>query len=90
MTITLLPEHERLLRQALDTGAYQSPDEVIGRALEMLNSEEEWLQDQKEEIADKIERAFAQFERGKFFTPEQSHADMHKRKAAWLREQQKG
>jgi len=46
--------------------------------------------DRKEEIAEKIERAFAQFERGEFFTPEQSRADMHQRKAAWLREQQNG
>ena len=43
--------------------------------------------DQKEEIAKKIDRAFAQFERGVFFSPEASRADMEKRKAAWLREQ---
>jgi hypothetical protein len=33
MTITLLPEHERLVKHALDTGAYHSSDEVIARAL---------------------------------------------------------
>ena len=32
-----------------------------------------------------IERAFAQLERGEFFTPEESKADMRQRKAAWLR-----
>lgn len=87
MTITLQPEHERLLRQALDTGAYQSPDEVVARALEMLTSQDKWLLDQKEKIAEKIERAFAQFERGEFYTDETSRSDMEKRKAAWLRKQ---
>jgi antitoxin ParD1/3/4 len=86
MTITLLPEHEQLVRRALDTGAYQNPDEVIGRALEMLSSEDDWVRDHKEEINEKIERAFAQFDRGEFFSPEASRADMERRKAAWLRE----
>ena len=86
MTITLRPEHEKLIAQAMPTGAYQSPDEVIERALRMLHSEEEWLIDYKAEITEKIERAFEQFDRGEFFSPEESQADMEKRKAAWLRE----
>ncbi|HTS30425.1 MAG TPA: hypothetical protein VMH81_31350 [Bryobacteraceae bacterium] len=41
MTITLRPEHESLIAEAIRTGAYQNPDEVIRRALEMLQSEDE-------------------------------------------------
>jgi len=70
----------------MQTGAYQNPDEVIERALRMLHFEEEWLLDQKAEIAEKIERAFGQFDRGEFFSADESQADMKKRKAAWLRE----
>jgi putative addiction module CopG family antidote len=84
MTITLKPEHEELITQAMRTGAYKSADEVIERALEMLNSEDKWLHDHKEIIAEKIERAFGQFERGEFFSAEESRTDMEKRKAAWL------
>ena len=87
MTITLRPEHEKLIAQAIWTGAYQTPEEVIGRALEILHSEDEWLQNNSTEIGEKIERAFGQFERGEFFSAEESQADMEKRKAAWLREQ---
>jgi hypothetical protein len=43
--------------------------------------------DPKREIAEKIERAFRQFERGEFLSAEESHADMAKRKAVWLSEQ---
>jgi antitoxin ParD1/3/4 len=86
MTITLRPENEKLIAQAMQTGAYQNPDEVIERALRMLHSEQEWLDDHKAEIAEKIDRAFEQFERGEFFSAAESRADMEKRKAAWLRE----
>jgi len=86
MTITLEPEHEKLIAQAMRTGAYQNLNEVIGRALEILNSEDEWLHEHKSEIAERIDRAFGQFERGEFFSAEESQADMEKRKAVWLSE----
>ena len=87
MTITLRPEHEKAITQAIQSGAYRNPDEVIGRALEVLRDEDEWLHDRKDEIAEKIERAFRQFERGEFFSADDSQADMERRKAAWLNEQ---
>jgi hypothetical protein len=54
----------------------------------MLYSDEEWLVDHKAEITEKIERAIGQFDRGEFFSAEESQADMERRKAAWLRERQ--
>lgn len=50
----------------------------------MTLRDEEWLQLRKALIHDKIERAFVQFEKGEFFTAEESRADMEKREAAWL------
>lgn len=87
MTITIRPEHEQLIAQAIESGAYQNPDDVIGRALEVLRSEDEWLAENKLAVAEKIDLAFGQFDRGEFFSPEQSRADMDKRKAEWLRKQ---
>ena len=86
MTITIRPEHERLIVQAIQNGAYQNPDELIERALELLRTEDDWLDENKAAIGKKIERGFAQFERGEFFSPEQSRSDLEKRKAEWLRE----
>ena len=60
MTITLRPEHEKAVTQAIQSGAYQNPDEVIARALE-VRAEDEWLSDQKEAIAGKIDRAFRSY-----------------------------
>jgi Arc/MetJ-type ribon-helix-helix transcriptional regulator len=84
MTITLRPELEEAIAQAMRSGSYKSPEEVIGRALEILRSEDQWLLDQKDDIANKIERAMAQFERGECFSAEESRVDMERRKAAWL------
>lgn len=89
MTITLRPEHEKVVAQAIQSGAYQNPDEVIGRALEVLRAEDEWLYGHKEEIAEKIDRGFGQFERGEFLSSAESQTDMAKRKAEWLREQKR-
>jgi len=50
----------------------------------MLDFENKWLDEHKREIAEKIERAFEQFERGEFLSAEESKAEMQKRKAAWL------
>jgi Arc/MetJ-type ribon-helix-helix transcriptional regulator len=86
MTITLRQEHEKLIAEAMQTGAYRNADEVIERALEMLHSEDEWLRGRRDQAARKIERAFEQFERGECFSPEDSRADMKRRKAEWLRE----
>ncbi len=87
MTITLRPEHERVVTQAVQSGAYQSPNEVIERALEVLRSEDAWLLEHKDEIAEKIDRAFGQFERGESFSVDESRADMERRKAEWLASQ---
>jgi hypothetical protein len=88
MTINLTPRHERLIAEAMETGAYQDPNDVISRVLEMLRGEEQWLQEQKSSIEAKIERAFAQFERGECMTAEESRSNMEKRKAKWLADQQ--
>jgi Arc/MetJ-type ribon-helix-helix transcriptional regulator len=88
--ITLLPEHEELIEQAIHSGAYQNPEQVIGRALETLRSEDEWLRENKHSIHEKIERAFGQIERGECFTAEESRDDLEKRKAAWLADQKRG
>ncbi len=88
MTVTIRPDDERLIAELIRTEAYQNADEVIARAFEVLRSDEEWLGESKSAIAEKIDRAFEQFDRGQFFSAEASKADMEARKAIWLRGQQ--
>jgi antitoxin ParD1/3/4 len=89
MSIVLRPEHEKAITQAIQSGAYQNPDQVIGRALEVLRSEDEWLIDNKGAINEKIERAMAQLDRGEGIAGEGLRDRLEKRKAAWLAEQKR-
>ena len=86
MTITLRPEQEELVAQAMQRGAYSDPGEVIEKALNLLRWDEECADAEKAEIAAKIDRAMEQFASGHFYTPEQSKADMARRKTEWLRD----
>jgi antitoxin ParD1/3/4 len=83
MTINLEPEDEKLIQKRLQTGVFGSPREVIHRALESLDAEESWLQENRADINEKIERGLAQFERGDGLTPEESLAQLDAKKAAW-------
>jgi putative addiction module CopG family antidote len=89
MSITLRPEHEKAIERAIQSGAYQNSDEVIGRALEVLRSEDEWLTENKEAIHEKIERAISQLDHGEGIPGEELRDRLEKRKVAWLAEQKR-
>jgi len=82
MTIKVRPEDEQLIQERLESGAFATPEEVIHRALESLQADEEWLRSNRAMIHDKIERAFAQFERGEGLTPEESLAQLEAKKVS--------
>ena len=85
MSITLRPEEERLIAEALRSGAYQSPEEVIRRALELLHERDAWLAENRA----KIEAGYAAAERGELMDAQQARAQMEQKKHAWLDEQRK-
>jgi putative addiction module CopG family antidote len=87
MTIQLKPELEELIKQDVQRGPYQSVDEFVERAVQMLHEEEALLAGDRQLIHEKIERAFAQFERGEGLSPEESRARLREQKTAWLNQQ---
>jgi len=67
MAIDLKPEQQRVIDLAVGSGAYQSPDEVIDQALEIIREQlglEDWMLEQREAVAAHIAKGFAQAERG--------------------------
>ena len=64
MTIQLKPEQESRIAEALRSGAYQSPDEVIERALEVLHERDEWLMANRQTVDAKIRRGIEELNRG--------------------------
>ena len=80
MTITLRPEHERLITEVLRSGAYRNADEVIGRALELLREHEEWLAENRA----KIEEGFAAAQRGELIDGDEVRAHLKDRQREWI------
>ena len=64
MTIHLKPEQEHRIAQALRTGAYRSPDDVIDRALEVLQQHDEWLMENRHQTDAKIRAGIEELEDG--------------------------
>ena len=81
----LQPEHERLIAEALRSGAYQNSDEVIKRALELLHRRDTWLAESRA----KIDEGYAAAHRGELIEGDQVRVQMEDKKRAWLAEQHK-
>ena len=64
MTIQLKPEQVDRIGEALRSGAYQSPDEVIDRALEVLHERDEWLMANRQTVDAKIHTGIEELNRG--------------------------
>jgi len=64
MTIQLKPEQEHRIAEAVRSGAYQNPDEVIDRALEVLHERDEWLLANRQAVDAKIRRGIEELDRG--------------------------
>lgn len=58
MNIHLTPQQENLIQRQVDTGKYDSPEEVIEVALQLLDEYEqndtEWIEDIRQKINDAI------------------------------------
>jgi Arc/MetJ-type ribon-helix-helix transcriptional regulator len=84
MQVTIRADHVRMIARAIHAGGYESAEDVVGRALEVLRAEDDWLGGTRSSIDSKLELAFAQFERGDFLSDVQSREDMASRKSAWI------
>ena len=85
MPMTLQPEHERLITEALRSGAYQNSDDVIRRALELLHRRDSWLAESRA----RIDEGYAAAQRGELIDGDQVRTQMEGKKRAWLAEQHK-
>jgi len=85
MPITLQPDHERLIAEALRSGTYQDSGEVIQRALELLRDRDAWLAENRA----RINEGYAAAQRGELIDADQVRAQREGKKHAWRAEQQK-
>lgn len=84
MTIHLKPEIEELIQKDVQRGSYETADEFVERAVQMLHEQEEWLSANRAEISAKIEEGYASAQRGDLIDAEQVREQMAEKKRAWL------
>jgi antitoxin ParD1/3/4 len=84
MTINLKPELQQLIQKDIERGAYQSVEEFVERAVQMLHDEEELLWENKDAIHREIGRGLAELDRGEGIPGDVSRARLQEKKADWL------
>jgi putative addiction module CopG family antidote len=81
MTIHLKPDQEHRIAEAVRSGAYHSPDEVIDRALEVLHERDEWLAANRHAIDAKIRQGIEELDRGEGIPEDELDAHLERLKS---------
>ncbi len=81
MAIRLKPEQEHRIAEAVRSGAYQSPDDVIDRALEVLHERDEWLLANRRVVHAKIQKGIEELNRGEGIPEDELDAHLARLKA---------
>lgn len=84
-TIHLKPELQALIQKDVQRGPYASVDEFVERAVELLHEQEEWVAENRAEIAAQVEHGFEQAERGELIDGEEAVRQLRQRRAAQLK-----
>jgi antitoxin ParD1/3/4 len=77
------PTSEALIQKRMASGAYSSAEEVVRRALELLDAEESWTDEERDALYAKITRGLEQLDRGEGIPGEEARQRLQKQKAAW-------
>ena len=72
MQLNVPPDLEALVQKRLDTGAFANAEDVIRRALETLDAEESWSDEERSALDEKIDRALEQVAAGRVYGPEEA------------------
>jgi antitoxin ParD1/3/4 len=74
MTIQLKPELEQLIQKDIERGGYESVEQFVERAIQLLHDEEYLLHESKDTIREAIGDGLAQLDRGEGVPGELSRA----------------
>jgi Arc/MetJ-type ribon-helix-helix transcriptional regulator len=81
MTLQLSPEQETRVAEALRSGVYRSPDDVIDRALQVLHEQDQWLVANRQSIDARIQKGIAELERGEGIPEDELDTHLERLKA---------
>jgi predicted transcriptional regulator len=81
MALQLSPQQENRVEEALRSGAYRTPGDVIDRAIEVLHEQDEFLVANRQSISAKIERGMDEIERGEGIPEDELESYLERLKA---------
>ena len=68
MNVALNPASEQVIQRELNTSHFTTPPSVVASALRLLSSHEDWLQENREAISERLELSFEQSRHGETYT----------------------
>jgi Arc/MetJ-type ribon-helix-helix transcriptional regulator len=86
MQLDLPPDLETLINKRLSSGGYTTVEDVLRRALEAQDAEENWTDEERRALSAHIEEGFLQAERGELIDSAQARREIQALKENWLRE----
>ena len=72
MSLILDSATEKRIQRKTELGQFREPAEVIARALDLLDEDREWSNDEMSELDRHLATSMAAAERGELYTPEQA------------------
>ena len=84
MQLTIPSDMEALVQKRLASGAFTNAEEVVRRALEVLDAEESWTEAERQALDDKIDHALAQVAAGRTHGPEEARQTLAATREAHL------
>ncbi len=83
MQVNLPPDLETLVNKRLSSGGYSSVEDVFRRALEALDAEENWTDEERRALTAHVEEGFLQAERGELMGGAQARREIQAMKDNW-------
>lgn len=83
MQLNIPPDLETLINRRLSSGAYASAEEVLRRALEAQDAEENWTDEERRAFSAHIEEGYQQAERGDLIDSAQAKLEIQAMKEKW-------
>lgn len=76
MEIRLRPDLEKLIKQDVQRGPYETVDEYVEHAVSLLHEREAWLAANRNDIQAKVAAGYASAVRGDLLDPDEARAKL--------------
>ena len=83
MQLNIPPDLETLINKRVSSGAYANAEDVVRRALEAQDAEENWADDERCVLLAHIEEGYQQAERGELIQGAQARREIQVMKEKW-------